>query len=140
MSEILSGVETQARVRLCPKCGSASISTVSQLAETSIGTSTCESCGWTGSEKDLITAMFRHGFKSDQEILEAMMKDLRNILSKSSATAYGRFLLKWGFMDMPVSPTQLARYLEVIATSSVTAVIELRKKMEQEKLSGSSRA
>lgn len=140
MSEILSGTETKARVRLCPKCSSASVSIVSKLVEGAVGVATCETCSWSGSEKELITAMFTHGFKSDQEILEAMMKDLRNILSKSSATAYGRFLLKWGFMDMPVSPVQLARYLETIATSSITAIIELRKRMEQEKLSGSPRS
>lgn len=134
MTTIIGPTQTQAQATFCPKCFSPSIKT--QVITLSGGggmPAHCTACGWTGASTDLVATQFKHEFKSDDEIAEVMQRDLRNLLSKTAAQTYGSFLLKWGFLDKPISAYQLATYLEAISKSVATTVIETRKKLVEEK-------
>lgn len=128
MTDIIGPRQTKAVARFCPKCHSPDLTTAGLLVEGAVHDATCNSCGWKGSERELAVAPFQHQFASDEEILQTMGRDLRNLIGKSSML-YGSFLLKWGFLDKPVSGLQLATYIEAIANAIVPAVIEARRKM-----------
>ena len=133
MSEVIIGKETEASAAFCPKCGSSSID--APLITFSGGSlpAKCTACGWAGASADLVQTSFKHEFKSDDEIAQAMMTDLRNLLAKTAAASYGSFLLKWGFLDKPIKAEQLGRYMMEIAKTTTRTIIETRKTLEEER-------
>src|SRR5688572_6352061 len=115
VADIISPHETEAAAWFCPKCSSpVDISVPGALAAGERAPVSCV-CGWSGNHYQLVGTPFKHGFKSDDEIAQQMMLELRNLLAKTAAQTYGSFLLKWGFLDKPISALQLATYLEAIA-------------------------
>lgn len=131
MSDILIGAQTQAEAVFCPQCQSPVEVPVSLLSRPM--DVACTACGWKGVHTQLAVVPFKHEFKSDEQIAEEMARDLRNILSKTAAVTYGSFLLKWGFLDQPISAYQFARYLEGIAKSAVVSITETRRFLIEEK-------
>lgn len=124
------GRNTSAEGYFCPSCG-----TPVEMPTVLFGNSTpitCSACDWSGAHTQLAVAPFKHGFSSDAEIAETMVKELRNLLAKTAGQTYGSFLMKWGFMD-GLSALQLASYLEAIARATVTAIFETRKQLVEEK-------
>ncbi len=134
MSEVIIGEKTEASASFCPSCGSASIEvkTIGILVPGRSAPAYCLACQWSGVESELVRTTFKHEFKSDDEIAQAMMTDLRNLLAKTAAASYGSFLLKWGFLDKPIKSEQLGRYIMEIAQATTRTIIETRKKMEEE--------
>ena len=136
MTDILPGKETQAKARFCPKCGSPLVTGPEQTMLTSDASDkfTCGSCNWTGTRIELVVAGFSHSFGSDTDLYQALMNDLRKILAAQAGTAFLEFLVKWGFLTLPVQKEDLGKYLMAIAESSLSAVIATR--VEEEKSRG----
>lgn len=137
MKGIFSGIETAATARFCPKCGGSNL-TVGPgdlLAVVPSGPVKC-SCGWEGRTEELVVAQFKHGFADDEQILQNMMADLRNLLAKEFAKSFGAFLLKWGFIPEAVTPALLGRYVAAVAKATLSSVIEVRREIEREKSQG----
>lgn len=136
MNELILGQKTKGTAYFCPKCTNAvEISTHLGLVGTQVPVH-CGGCGWDGDQSELAQASFSHEFKSPEEISKAMVTDLRNVLAKSSAVVYGRFLLKWGFMGEPIRSAELGRYLMNIANATVQAIIQTRAELMREATSG----
>lgn len=133
MREIIVGEQRESTAYFCPECQSPSVTILGTSLTLAKRVAACGACGWGGTEDKLAQSTFKHEFKSDDEIAQAMMVDLRNLLAKTSATTYGAFLIKWGFMDQPMQAAQLGRYMMEIAKATAKAVIETRKAMAEEK-------
>lgn len=134
MTDIISPVETAAAAYFCPQC-STPVEVPVLLISNPVSVM-CGGCGWTGDHTQLAATAFKHGFVSDSEIAETMVREVRNVLAKVAAKAYGSFLVKWGFIDGAHVHYQLATYLQAIAKATVTAIIETRKKLTEEKAHG----
>lgn len=128
---ITTGRETAGVAYFCPKCSNP-VEIQSSLQGAPIPVQ-CGGCGWRGVHLELHAAPFKHEFRDDNEIADLMGKDLRTMLAQTAAQTYGRFLLKWGFLDQPIMPAQLGRYMTAIAKAVVTTVVETRKQMTEEK-------
>jgi hypothetical protein len=139
MSEIIVGEQKESTAHFCPKCQTpidlGQLGTVVLVGNAATPVR-CAACDWHGDLRQVLQTSFKHEFKSDDEIFAAMMVDLRNILAKNAATTYGRWLLKWGFLDQPVQSAQLGLYIMEIAKAVTTAVIQVRKAMVEEKARG----
>lgn len=133
MTHILGPRETQASAYFCPSCGSPAVNVQSVTLHGGAMPASCDSCGWQGATTQLAVAPFKHGFANDEEIARTMSTELRNLLSKTAGQTYGRFLLKWGFMDEPVSALQLATYLDAIAKAVVRTIVQTRQQLLEEK-------
>lgn len=136
---VITGRETEGFAYFCPKCQSPSVRIPKPtiLGSEQAGVPAhCNACSWEGPPSELIAAPFKHEFKDDTEIAETMAKDLRTMLAATAAQTYGRFLLKWGFLDQPITTAQLGRYMTNIAKAVITSVVETRKQMTEEKSGG----
>lgn len=132
MADIIGPHQTEATAYFCPKCHNP-ITILGFSLTLSKRVVACGACDWGGTEDQLAQSSFKHGFLSDDEIMQTMMRDLRNLLAKTVAQSYGSFLLKWGFLDQPISGLQIAHYIDAIAKSVVTTIIETRKTLVEEK-------
>lgn len=134
MSGIYSGDETRAVVRVCPQCSSSSVEEFNNVlvGPNKDRTAKCHSCGWAGSVADLLSAPFKHEMGSDEQVLQSMVTDLRNVLAKEFAKSFGAFLLKWGFISAGVTPKELSQYIVAIAKATMTAILETRQEIERE--------
>jgi hypothetical protein len=129
---------TEAEAYFCPECGSPSI----DRSVLSGGSATCRACGWAGSADKLAVLPFAHALGDDNQILIALVGDLRLMLAKDVGNHFAKFLTKWGFIDVTGANKALAgrrmgRYLSAIARSIVTALLQERDKMEAERARGS---
>lgn len=123
---------------ICPECGSHSLD-YSMLTG---GNATCTACGFMGSRDKLLAIPVE--LEGKEETFAAMRNDLRNTFGRA-AHDFGRFLIKWGFLDATQTregikvdnPKQLARYMTVIAKETFIAVLNERRKIEEEKVRGS---
>jgi len=70
---------------------------------------------------------------SDEKLVQTMVEDLRNVLAQDFAKSFGRFLMKWGFISPNVTPKELSRYIVAIAQATMTAILNTRRNIEQEK-------
>lgn len=115
----------------CPACGSSTVN-YSKIARSK---ATCTACGWDGPLADLGAVPFGHDFTSDEAVLHQLMLDIRQLLSKQFALEIGRMLVKWGFMEAisPMTARTLARYLGVTSTAIARALIEERRRIEEER-------
>jgi hypothetical protein len=138
MTDITTGRETQALVKLCPECASASIETTTLgiIRGKDTNKATCLVCGWVGVAHELVTAPFTHSMGSDESIAITLFNEMRIIIAKQLAVPAGAFLLKWGFLKPPVQSKDLGRYMGAIARAVMTSIIEERKKIEEEKSDG----
>ena len=128
---------TKETVRFCPQCGSPAVSSketdaVLTSVDPSSDVFTCSGCGWAGVRSDLVVTEFEHDFGGRDEIMNALMADLRGLLAKTFAKSFGSFLLKWGFLATPINPLHLARYTAAVARAVLTSVLEERTKLEKE--------
>jgi hypothetical protein len=122
---------------VCPECGSPSVE-YSSLAG---GDATCTACKWAGSNERLLAIPGE--LRGKEETFTAMRNDLRNTFGRA-ATDFGRFLIKWGFLDAKRTssgitiddPKQLARYMTVIAKETFIAVLNERRRIEEERVRG----
>lgn len=132
MTELHTGQVTTAGVKMCPDCGSADVDTASVEFAGTLGAG-CNSCPWVGSTGDLVVQQFRHEMGSDEQIFKSMVTDLRNILAKEFLGSFGKFLMKWGFISKGVTPVILSRYVVAVAQATMSAILEERRKIEQER-------
>lgn len=147
MADISTGQEIQDTAKFCPECGSPSIEeqTIGILSGDPgrVGCS-CTACEWVGTVGDLLIVPFTHEMGDRENLIEVLMGDLRVVLAKHCATSLGAFLLKWGFLgkeqlngQVVLNRRQLARYMTAISKAVLLSVFEERRKMEQERVSGS---
>jgi predicted RNA-binding Zn-ribbon protein involved in translation (DUF1610 family) len=141
---ITTGTQTQDVVRFCPECGSPSIESGAVLLEGSSTPYRCNACSWHGKEQDLLHMPFVHDFTGKEEMIKALMGDLRTVIAKWCATPIGSFLLKWGFLhsernngQIKLNEKQVSRYMVAISKAVLVSIIEERQKMEEEKIHGS---
>lgn len=146
MTEIRTGQETKDVVKFCPECGSPSIEEQAiGILSGDIGKLACKcsACGWVGVVADLLSVPFSHELGGKDNIIKALMGDLRVTLARHCSTPLGAYLLKWGFLEkegykgqVVLNRQQLARYMTAISKAVLTAVIEERKQMERERVGG----
>lgn len=129
--------EEQDTLYVCPDCGSPSLE-YSLLAG---GSATCTACGFIGPKERLLALPVE--LRGKEETFAAMRNDLRNTFARS-ATDFGRFLVKWGFLDatqgkegININPRQLARYMTIIAKETFIAILAERRKIEEERINAS---
>ena len=146
MSDIYTGQETKTNLYLCPECGSPSVeeTTKAVLFGPNTNRAKCLACGWLGESKDLVAAPFSHEMGNDEEVLKALMGDMRLVMAKYCAMPLGAALLKWGFLEQVevkggkvLNPRQMSRYMSAASRAILSAVIEERQKMEKERADGS---
>lgn len=135
MSDIHGPKETTAVAHFCPRCGSASISGSSTVVLLSESKVRCEACGWSGSRDMLAAVPFSHELGGQEDIVKALMADLRGTIAREAGPSFAGFLMKWGFMPTP-DPTLLARYLAAIARATLGAIIKERAEIDKERVSG----
>ncbi len=136
MSETHTGPNTTSVVQLCPKCGSASLSTDGSSLVTPDADVSCKGCGWSGRQGEVIGAVFQHQMGSDEQILKTIVNDLRNSVAQHLTVPIGRFLLKWGFINRPIDARELSRYSVAVAQAMLRAIFETREQMEKERTHG----
>lgn len=120
---------TQDSVKFCPQCGSASV----EFSSLAMGQGSCKGCGWQGLADDLLTVPIQHDFVGREDVLVAMVNDVRTFLSGELGLPWLKFLLKWGFISgdlnnaaATIDRKKFARYLAIIGQSAVTALIAQR--------------
>jgi hypothetical protein len=122
----------------CPECGGASVESMKLVGSSAH----CKTCGWEGSNTQLVAYSFEHEFSDGAEAVRYLMNDLRRVYA-AAAKLLGEFLMKWGFLDVvetkegvTLNSKQLSRYVAAIAQATMKAIVKERAKMEQEKISG----
>jgi hypothetical protein len=139
MSEITTGKQFADAAFFCPKCGSASLEPGSAESVILAGDPLaaelkCRVCPWVGTKRDVAHVPIIHEFESENAIVEKMTTDLRNVIAHHAAVPLGRFLMNWGFIDRskPLKD-ELTRYLSKMAAAMMTAIIEERRAIAEEK-------
>lgn len=115
----------------CPTCGSSTVN-YSRIANSK---AECTACGWSGGVADLAAVPFGHDFSSGEAALHQLMLDIRQFISAGFAVQFGRLLMKWGFLSA-ISPGQgkiLARYIGAASTALAKAIIDERRRIEEER-------
>lgn len=128
--------DTEAKVSRCPNCMSPLVEATTKgilPGGADTNRATCTACGWEGIVDDLFVQRFKHEMGDDEKLLQTMVDDLRNVLAANFAKAFGRFLLKWGFISAGVTPQELSRYIVAVAKATMAAILETRTEIEQEK-------
>lgn len=122
----------QDKVYVCPQCASPAIH-VPVLAGADFS---CEACGWTG--PDPVFVPFSNPLGSADQTWEKFAAEVLTVFSEVGALPIGRVLVKWGFVSVEASgrpsKQELILYLKAMAGAIVTAVIEVRKKIELERV------
>ena len=133
MAEIIGGSKVEA-VYLCPECGSPSLE---YPYETGL-VATCLACGWSGKQDQMFVTPIVHMEGSADNIVTQLVNGLRRLLATPKfGIPFGKFLVKWGFIEQPVNTKILGRYYAACAVGIVTAVIKERQKIEKERANGS---
>lgn len=118
----------------CPRCHSPAITYAVLGGKTD--ESHCDACGWRGTQGDLLLSSFKHSTGSEEQMLQAFVTDLRNLVAKECFLPYGRWLRKWGFI--PDDPDEQRRlmtlYVIAIAKASVTAILQTRRDLEKARI------
>lgn len=135
MSDIHGPKETTAVAHFCPKCGSSNISGASTEVLLEGGLVRCEACAWSGAKGLLVGVPFSHEMGGQEDIVKALMADLRGTIAREAGASFAGFLTKWGFMPTP-DPKLLARYLAAIARATLGAIIKERAEIDKERVSG----
>jgi len=113
---------------VCPSCGNEL-----KLPEITSGSNTITcSCGWSGTENQLLATAYQEHIGSEEDTTRALVNDIRQVLSEHFAVEIGRFLKRWGFMEKPTAYV-LGRYLHAISVAMLAAVIKEYAKLEKER-------
>lgn len=115
----------------CPKCGSPGVDCSALIG----GQASCRMCDWSGPTTDLTNHVFRQENGSEDQIARMFLTEIKNLVGSDFAVPMGKFLLKWGFLDQPVSAGDLARYLTSVARAVANAVLVERQELEKERIS-----
>lgn len=133
MSNVIhTGQETEAEVRICPNCSSTALEAMGDGGTVGLPTWKCGTCNTVLGREDIIVSRFKHELGDDSDVLDKLVRSLRNTVAADLALSMGRFLLKWGFLDTP-NPYLLSRYVNAVARAMLIAIIEERQKIEGEK-------
>jgi hypothetical protein len=124
-------------VYMCPTCGSAAV----EFSELVGGSAACKVCKWAGPREQLVGVPFQHAFGSREGIGFELHNDLRRLFSTPVfVTQLGSFLNRWGFInlgdDKSVVTRAVTRYIVTAVRAVLTALIEERVKIEEEKANG----
>lgn len=122
---------TTDRAYFCPTCGSSDVEASPLVG----GEASCSCCLWKGFTTDLVVHVFQHDLGSSEEVLQAFAREFKNLLGKHMASPLAALLHKWGFFTT-VSPTpkELTRYMNAVAISSLTAILDVRRQLEKERI------
>jgi hypothetical protein len=90
-----------------------------------------QGCGWRGLQSELVAAPFQHQSGTDAEIAERLARDLRNMMAKIAGPLFGSFLVKHGFMQLPLQVAELRFYLTRLAPVILKAIIEARQELQE---------
>lgn len=108
------------------------------------GTAKCKACAWQGPKDKLLSVPLPHDLGSNDELLQRMLGDWRAIFGRAAGD-FGRFLIKWGMVDVAeqfgegevrLNPKQFSRYIATTALAGFRALLLERMKIEKEKASG----
>lgn len=125
--------QTSDTAYFCPTCGSSAVET-STLAG---GAATCSSCQWKGLTSELIVHVFQHDLGSSDAAIKAFALEFKVIIGKHFASPLAALLYKWGFfMGTTPKPEELTRYIVAAAKASISAILEIRREMEKERVRG----
>lgn len=123
----------------CPDCGSPAV----DFSILSGGNGTCSACGWVGRKEDMLVVPLLHREGDKEATIMAIRNDVRQVYGRA-AQDFGRFLVKWGFVDavqrggkIELNKAQFARFITAMAQASFMAVLNERRKMEEERVRGS---
>lgn len=121
----------------CPRCGSAAVSYSTLVG----GPASCDGCTWEGTTDKLLSVPIDHDLGTNEQILHAMMADVRKLIAGSLGVPYLEFLVKWGFIEADMRNLSgtldrkaFSRYLAAIAGAILKALMETRKELELEKV------
>jgi len=124
-------MSTSEKAYFCPSCGGANIN-VSVLAG---GPAFCLSCKWEGTKDELAIHVFQHDLGDD--VLRIFASEFKQLMGKHLATPLAKLLHKWGFFPgREPTPAELTRYLVAVGRASINAILEVRKELEKERVSG----
>lgn len=121
----------------CPRCGSAAVSYSTLVG----GPASCDGCAWRGTTEKLLSVPIDHDLGNSEQMLHALMADIRKRISGTLGIPYLELLVKWGFVsaDMQhiaetLDRKAFSRYLAAIAGAILKALLETRKEIEIEKV------
>ena len=121
------------KARFCAQCGSPSV----EYSALEGGEASCTSCQWRGSKTDLLVSPFQHRQGSEEQLVIALERDVRNALAKGLSFATAKVLIHWGFIDADAPSVEqahlLGRYMRGIGRSVVMSILETRKDLEAER-------
>lgn len=138
----MNEVKEKMDVRFCPQCGSGLVE-YSKLAG---GAANCRvsGCSWSGKAEDLLVVPVSPGEGSsllgNTNFVEALMLDIRKLVSGHQGLLYLKLLGHWGFIELDFNDVKgtvdrkiFSRYLAAIASGILTALLNERVKIEMEK-------
>jgi len=113
----------------CPACHSPLVN----LSALSGGEASCGACSWKGHNGDLLGHSFESGFGSEQEIVDAFMRDIKMLIAREGlGLKIGQLIIKWGFVTNIDVPT-LSRYIGAIARGVTLSIHKERYDIEKER-------
>jgi hypothetical protein len=127
------------QVFVCPDCGS----TLVEFSGLVGGTADCKVCPWRGTREKLVAVPFTNELGDEQTIL-AIRGDIRAIV-KDAAPSILQVLVRWGFVEATQSKSgqvsvknkqMVVRYMNAVAHHVFLGIIEERKKIEVERVTG----
>jgi len=117
----------------CPKCGSARVDTSSLIG----GVCTCRGCGWQGGSAELHKYQYDTGLLAGADAVTRFSMELRLLVAKDMSAAFGKFLVKWGFLpDKGIDVAVWGRYMNAIARAAAVAIVQTRDEIESEDKNG----
>jgi len=113
----------------CPSCNSPAVNLSALLG----GEANCGACSWKGRNEELLGYSFESGFGSEQEIVDAFVRDIKLLIAREGlGLKIGQLIVKWGFVTSVDVPT-LSRYVGAIARGVTLSILKERYDIEKEK-------
>lgn len=113
--------------RFCPKCGSPAV----DFSSLEGGEASCRSCSWKGQKEALLVHKFSGVFSSENDVLVAFSKDVRDLM-KEMGPKFIAILLRWGFIGK-AEPGIVLPYFRSASVAIAEAVLRTRNEISKEK-------